>query len=67
MNNKQLIKTMPRNRLLVMLVLGNILGFGGATILAVIGGLDYRGVILAVVFLLFLDVQAICCVSQNKK
>ena len=58
---------MTPNRLLILLVLGNILGFGGVTILAVIGGFDFRGVIPVVVFLLFLDILAVRCVVQNKK
>jgi hypothetical protein len=52
---------MSRNRLLVLLVLGNILGIGGAAILAFI---DFRAVIPIVVLLLFLDVRAILCVCE---
>jgi hypothetical protein len=52
-------KTMTMNRMLVLLVLGNILGFGGATALAVIGKFDFRGVFPAALFLLFLDVLAV--------
>jgi hypothetical protein len=58
---------MTLNRLLVLLVRGNILSFGGATILAVVGGFDFRGVIPAIVFLLYLDILAVRCVVQNKK
>jgi hypothetical protein len=53
--------TMSRNRLLFLLVLGNILGIGGTAIMAVI---DIPAVIPVVLFLLLLDVRAILCICR---
>jgi hypothetical protein len=55
---------MSRSRLLVLLVLGNALGLGGAAMFAIIGG--PRGVIPAAVFLLSLDALAVRCVTRYK-
>lgn len=58
---------MTQARIVVLLVLANIMGFGGATLLAAIGGFDFRGVIPAMVLMLFLDVRAIRHIRQNTK
>ena len=57
---------MTSNRMLALLVLGNVLGFGGVTVLAVMGGFDFRGVIPVVVFLLLLDVLAVRRIVQQE-
>ena len=56
---------MTRYTLLVLLVLGNIFVLGGVSILAVIGGFDFRGVIPAVVFLLTLNSPAYRCIAAR--
>lgn len=63
----QSVNTMTQTQMIVFIVLANIMGFGGATLLAAIGGFDFRGVIPAMVLMLFLDVRAILHIRQNTK
>jgi len=50
---------------LALLAFGNIVGLGGATTLAAVGGFDFRGIIPASILLLTLDVWAIRSIFQK--